>query len=128
MPDVLIQNQRFYNPVDFVMQLIGGTWKAPVLWRLKSKAWRYSELEKDIPHISQKMLTKTLKSLETDGLIEKKIYPKVPPHTEYTLSTRGKKIVRLIALIRDTGIELMKEQGVDYEAMVKEESRLRKNK
>lgn len=126
MPDVLIQNQRFYNPVDFVLQQIGGTWKAPVLWRLKNKNWRYTELERDIPHISQKMLTKTLKELENDGLILKKVFAKVPPHTEYSLSTRGKKIVQLIATIRKTGIELMKEQGIDYEAMVQEEKKKHK--
>lgn len=128
MPDVLIQNQRFYNPVDFVLQQIGGTWKAPVLWRLKNKTWRYTELERDIPHISQKMLTKTLKELEADGLIEKKVFAKVPPHTEYNLSTRGKKIVQLIAAIRKTGIELMKEQGIDYEAMVQEEQKKNKGR
>lgn len=123
MPDVLIKNQRFYNPVDYVLQQIGGTWKAPVLWRLKKKAFRYTELEKDIPHISQKMLTKTLKELEADGLVEKKIYPKVPPHTEYSLTTKGKKIILLIESIRKTGIELMQEEGIDYEALIKEEKK-----
>ena len=128
MPDVLIQNQRFYNPVDFVLQQIGGTWKAPVLWRLKNKTCRYSELERDIPHISQKMLTKTLKELEADGLIGKKVFAKVPPHTEYSLTAKGRKIVQLVAAIRKTGIELMKEQGIDYEAMVHEEQKKNKSR
>lgn len=123
MPDVLIHNQRFYNPVDYVLQQIGGTWKAPVLWRLKNKTRRYTELEKDIPHISQKMLTKTLKELEADGLINKKVYAKVPPHTEYSLTEKGKKIILLIESIRNTGLELMREEGIDYEAMVKEEKK-----
>lgn len=123
MPDVLIKNQRFYNPVDYVLQKIGGTWKAPVLWRLKNKTLRYTELEKDIPHISQKMLTKTLKELEADGLVDKKVYPKVPPHTEYSLTDKGNKIILLIESIRKAGIDLMKEEGIDYEAMVKEEKK-----
>lgn len=121
MPDVFIDNQRFYNPVDFVLQQIGGTWKAPVLWRLRSKTLRYSELEKDIPHISQKMLTKTLRELEKNNIIEKKVYAKVPPHTEYSLTDKGKKIIHLIESIRNTGLELMKEEGIDYDAMIKEE-------
>jgi DNA-binding HxlR family transcriptional regulator len=120
MPDVIINNNRFYNPVDYVLQQIGGTWKAPVLWRLKSKTLRYSELEKDIPHISQKMLTRTLKDLEAGGLIDKKTFAKVPPHTEYSLTAKGKKIISLIRLIRDAGIDLMKEEGIDYEAMVRD--------
>lgn len=123
MPDVFIQNQRFYNPVDYVLQQIGGTWKIPVLWRLKSKPKRYTELEKDIPHISQKMLTKALKELEADKIIHKKIYPKVPPHTEYTLTEKGNKIIGLIESIRNTGLELMKEEGIDYEAMIKAEKK-----
>ena len=123
MPDVFIHNQRFYNPVDFILQQIGGTWKAPVLWRLKSKTLRYNELEKDIPHISQKMLTKTLKELEADGLIEKKIYARVPPHTEYSLTAKGKKIIVLIQAIRNAGLELMKEEGIDYNALIKEEKK-----
>ncbi len=122
MPDVFIQNQRFYNPVDFILQQIGGTWKAPILWRLRNKALRYTELEKDIPHISQKMLTKTLKELETDGLISKIVYPKVPPHTEYSLTAKGKKMVTLVEVIRNTGIEMMKEDGIDYDKMIREEN------
>jgi DNA-binding HxlR family transcriptional regulator len=123
MPDVFIHNQRFYNPVDFVLQQIGGTWKAPVLWRLKSKTLRYTELEKDIPHISQKMLTKTLKELEADGIIDKKIFAKVPPHTEYSITAKGKKIIALIESIRNLGVELMKDEGIDYDAMVREEKK-----
>jgi DNA-binding HxlR family transcriptional regulator len=123
MPDVFIHNQRFYNPVDFVLQQIGGTWKAPVLWRLKSKTLRYNELEKDIPHISQKMLTKTLKELEADGIIDKKIFAKVPPHTEYSITAKGKKIIALIESIRNLGVELMKDEGIDYDAMVREEKK-----
>lgn len=123
MPDVLIDKKRFYNPVDYILQKIGGTWKAPVLWRLKKKAQRYTELEKDIPHISQKMLTKTLKELEADQLISKKIYAKVPPHTEYSLTDKGFKVIVLIDSIRKTGIELMKEEGIDYEVLIKEEKK-----
>lgn len=121
MPDVIIDNNRFYNPVDYVLQQIGGTWKAPVLWRLKNKKLRYSELEKNIPHISQKMLTKTLKELEKDKLIEKKVFAKVPPHSEYSLTEKGKKLVALIGQIRDAGIELLQEAGINYEQVVKDE-------
>jgi DNA-binding HxlR family transcriptional regulator len=121
MPDVFIHNQRFYNPVDYVLQQIGGTWKAPVLWRLKSKTLRYGELEKAIPHISQKMLTKTLKELEADNIIDKKIFAKVPPHTEYSLTAKGKKLIVLVEAIRKAGLELMKDEGIDYDAMINEE-------
>jgi len=121
MPDVVINNHVVYNPVDYVLQLIGGIWKTPVLWRLKSKTLRYSELEKDIPHISQKMLTKALKELEADGLISKIVYAEVPPRTEYSLTEKGKQLIPLLESIRSHGIELMKQDGIDYEQLVKEE-------
>lgn len=123
MPDVFINKSRFYNPVDYVLQQIGGTWKAPVLWRLKAKTLRYTELEKAIPHISQKMLTKTLKELGADGMVEKKVYAKVPPHTEYSLTAKGKKMIVLIVSIRNMGLELMQEEGIDYNALIKEEKK-----
>jgi DNA-binding HxlR family transcriptional regulator len=122
MPDVIIQNQRFYNPVDYVLRKIGGTWKIPVLWRLKKQTRRYSELQKDIPHISQKMLTQTLKELEGDGFIIKEIFAEVPPRTEYRLSERGKKALEIITILRDYGLGLMKEDGIDYEKLMKEEA------
>lgn len=123
MPDVFIHNQRFYNPVDYVLQLIGGTWKVPVLWRLRSKKLRYTELEKDIPHISQKMLTKALKELEAEGLVIKAVFAEVPPKVLYELSEKGKHIIPLIESIRNYGIELMQLDGIDYEKMIREEKK-----
>lgn len=121
MPDAVVNKHIVYNPVDYIMQLIGGIWKTPVLWRLKNKDYRYTELEKNIPHISQKMLTKALKELEADGIISKTIYPEVPPKVIYSLTAKGKKLIPLIETIRSTGITLMKEDGIDYEKMIKEE-------
>lgn len=121
MPDVIINGQRFYNPVDYVFKKIGSTWKIPVLWRLKKQSRRYSELQKDIPHISQKMLTQTLKELEQDGFVVKETFAEVPPRTEYQLSERGKKAMEIITLIRQYGLDLMKEDGIDYERMMQEE-------
>lgn len=122
----MIQHQRFYNPVDYVLQLIGGTWKVPVLWRLRKKSLRYSELEKDIPHISQKMLTKALKELEAAGLISKTVYAEVPPRVLYRLTDKGLSLVPLIESIRNTGLRLMKEDGIDYEQLIQDEKKARK--
>jgi DNA-binding HxlR family transcriptional regulator len=119
MPDVVIQHERFYNPVDFVLKKLGGTWKIPVLWRLRLRTWRYTELQKDIEHISQKMLTQTLKELEREGFVSKKVFPEVPPRTEYTITDKGKRAVEIITVLRNYGLELMKEEGIDYDAMIK---------
>jgi DNA-binding HxlR family transcriptional regulator len=127
MPDVVIDKQRFYNPVDYVLKKIGGTWKIPVLWRLKRHTKRYTELQKDIPHISQKMLTQTLKELEADGFVVKQTFPEVPPHTEYSLSDKGVQAIGIITTLRNYGLQLMKEDGIDYEAMIVAEAAAKKN-
>lgn len=126
MPDVIINKQQFYNPVDYVLKKIGSTWKIPVLWRLKKQSRRYSELQKEIPHISQKMLTQTLKELEADGFIGKQTFPEVPPRTEYSLTPKGVQAMEIIVTLRNYGLQLMKEDGIDYEAMIKAEAEQKK--
>lgn len=97
-----------------------------MLWRLRKKTWRYTELQKDIEHISQKMLSQTLKQLETEGFVQKKTYAEVPPRTEYSLTEKGKRAVEVIEYLRNYGLELMKEDGIDYEAMMREEAHRKK--
>lgn len=112
MGDFIYKNKVYYNPVDFALDRIGGLWKMPIIWRLKDKVMRYTELQKDIPHITQKMLTTSLKELEEDGFIEKKIYATVPPKTEYTITTKGKRAAEIVAMMRDYGLELMQEHSL----------------
>ncbi|MDX1956657.1 MAG: helix-turn-helix domain-containing protein [Chitinophagaceae bacterium] len=126
MPDVIIDKQIFYNPVDYALKKIGGTWKMPVLWRLKDRSLRYSELQNQIPHISQKMLTQALKQLETDGFLLKKVFAEVPPRTEYALTEKGKKAITVIQFLREYGLELMTEAGIDYGELMKKESQKEK--
>ena len=100
----------YYNPVQLVMEQIGGTWKAPILWRLKDNTMRYGELRKDIPHISDKMLTTQLRELEEDGYISRKVYAVVPPKTEYSLTEQGKEMIVLITTIRNYGLKMIEKQ------------------
>lgn len=112
MPDFIYNGKIYYNPVQLVMEQIGGTWKAPILWRLKeNKVMRYGELRKDIPHISDKMLTTQLRELEQDGYIERKVYAVVPPKTEYSLTDKGNDIIKLITTIRNYGLKMIEENG-----------------
>ena len=108
MPDFIYRGKVYYNPVQLVMEQIGGVWKMPILWRLKDQTMRYSELRK-IPHISDKMLTSQLRELEADGYVHREVYAVVPPKTEYSLTPKGIEIMSLVAQIRDYGIKLMNE-------------------
>jgi DNA-binding HxlR family transcriptional regulator len=115
MPEFIYKKKLYYNPVEFAMDRIGGTWKMPILWRLKDKVMRYGELKKDIPRISDKMLTSQLKELEEEGFIRRKVFPVVPPKVEYSITTRGRKAIKIVNMIRNYGLELMKEFGVGEE-------------
>jgi DNA-binding HxlR family transcriptional regulator len=111
MPDFKYKGKVYYNPVQLVMEQIGGTWKAPILWRLKENAMRYSELRKDIPHISDKMLTTQLRELEADGYVHREVYAVVPPKTEYSLTEKGKEILELITIIRNYGLQMIEDEN-----------------
>ncbi|MBL7794488.1 MAG: helix-turn-helix transcriptional regulator [Saprospiraceae bacterium] len=113
MPDFIYNGKVYYNPVEFAMDRLGGTWKMPILWRLKDKTYRFSELKKAIHHISDKMLTTQLRELEADGFITRKVYAVVPPKTEYSISEKGRLSIPIIEHIRNFGLELMKIEGVE---------------
>jgi len=91
---------------------IGGTWKMPILWRLKDKVLRYGELKKDIQHITHKMLTSQLRELEKEGFITREVFEVDTPNVEYTNTELGKNSIVLIDSIRNYGLELMLEFGV----------------
>lgn len=112
MPEFIYDSKLYYNPAEFAMDRIGGAWKMPILWRLRNKVLRYSELKKDIPRITHKMLTTQLRQLESEGFLTRKVYPIVPPKVEYTITPRGKRAVEIIEVIRQYGFELMNEFGI----------------
>lgn len=113
MPDFVYNNKVYYNPVEFAMDRLGGTWKMPILWRLKDGVYRFNELKKAIPHISDKMLTTQLRELEADGFISREVFPVVPPKTEYSITEKGRSAIPIVETIRNFGIELMGQAGVD---------------
>ncbi|MDZ4727420.1 MAG: helix-turn-helix domain-containing protein [Leptospira sp.] len=115
MPEFKFKGKLYYNPVEFVLDWIGGAWKMPILWRLREKTLRYSEIKKTLSHISDKMLAQSLRELEENGLISRKVYAVVPPKTEYTLTELGKKTIPIIVSLRELGITLMKTSGVYIE-------------
>ena len=115
MPEFLFNNKLYYNPVEFALAHIGGTWKMPILWRLKDKVHRYSELKRSISHISDKMLTTQLRELEAAGIIHRKVYAVVPPKTEYSITEKGKLAIPIIESIRNLGLTYMKMEGITEE-------------
>lgn len=123
MPEFLFHNKLYYNPVEFAMDRIGGTWKMPILWRLRDRVMRYGELKKDIPRITHKMLTSQLRELEEEGFVNRKVYAVVPPKVEYTITKRGQRAIQVIEVIRNYGLDLMKEFGVEHTKIKKQKKK-----
>lgn len=93
-----------YNcPVEVTLDLIGGKYKAIILWHLIDTTLRYSELHRKMPNATDKMLAQQLKELEKDGLITRTVYPVVPPKTEYNLTELGKSFIPILNAMCDWG-------------------------
>ena len=79
-------------PVATTVQLIGSKWKLLILRNLRVRPWRFNELRKDLEGISQKVLTDSLRAMEEDGIVNRTVYPEVPPRVEYSLTPLGESM------------------------------------
>jgi DNA-binding HxlR family transcriptional regulator len=95
--------QKAYCAVDYAFQRIGGKYKGRILWVLRDGLLRYGELNRAIVGITPKMLTQTLKELEADKLITRKVYLEVPPKVEYSLTDTGMELIPFISQMRSWG-------------------------
>jgi DNA-binding HxlR family transcriptional regulator len=103
---------RTYNcPVEAAVDVFGGKWKALILWWLQERTWRFAELRRQIPGITEKMLTQQLRELEADGIVDRRIYPTVPPKVEYSLTEYGLSLKRALREICDWGRRHMERIG-----------------
>ncbi len=92
-------------PVATTVRLIGNKWKLLILRNLMSRPWRFNELRKDLDGISQKVLTESLRSMESDGIIVRTVYAEVPPRVEYSLSALGKTLRPILDAMQVWGQE-----------------------
>lgn len=92
-------------PVATTVQLVGSKWKLLILRNLLARPWRFNELRKDLEGISQKVLTDSLRSLEEDGIVQRKVYPQVPPRVEYSLTELGRSLKPILDAMWNWGEE-----------------------
>jgi len=93
-------------PVATTVQLIGNKWKLLILRNLLVRPWRFNELQKSLEGISQKVLTESLRSMESDGIVIRTVYAEVPPRVEYSLSELGETLRPIL--------DAMQTWGTDY--------------
>ncbi|MBI9111442.1 MAG: helix-turn-helix transcriptional regulator [Maridesulfovibrio ferrireducens] len=91
---------------ELTLLVIGGKWKPIILYFLfREKVLRFGELRKRIPEVTERMLTKQLRELESDGLVHREVYKVVPPKVEYTLTPIGERLIPVLESMRKWGVE-----------------------
>lgn len=106
-----ICSSTFNCPVEATIHLIGGKYKAIILWHLMNGTLRYSELHRRMPGATDKMLAQQLRELEKDGLIHRTVYPVVPPKTEYSLTDFGKSLTPILDAMCSWGRDYLDAQN-----------------
>ncbi len=104
------RNTKAFCAVDYAFQRIGGKYKGRIIWVLREDILRYGELKRAIVGITPKMLTQTLKEMEADDLISRKVYLEVPPKVEYQLTKTGSELIPFIKQMRNWGEKQMKKK------------------
>ncbi|WP_342304333.1 helix-turn-helix domain-containing protein [Methanolobus sp. ZRKC5] len=104
-------NKEYHCPVEATLDVIGGKWKPLILWQLKElEVIRYNKLQQKLHGVSPRMLTKQLRELEEDGLVNRKMYPEIPPKVEYSLTEFGKTVTPILEALCDWGSEYLGRQ------------------
>ena len=98
---------EFNCPVEATLQLIGGKYKAVILWHLIKSKKRFSELRRLLPKVTEKMLTQQLRDLEKNGLVIRTVYPVIPPKVEYSLSEFGRSIIPVLDAMCNWGADYL---------------------
>ena len=94
--------------VEAALDVIGVKWKGVVLFHLLADTRRFGELQRLIPNITRRMLTRSLRQLESEGLVHREVYKQVPPKVEYSLTEYGRTLKPIIKGLRAWGDEYMK--------------------
>lgn len=92
-------------PVTATMEIMGGKWKLLILHLINNDINRFGKMDMMLKDISKQMLTTQLRELERDGIIDRVIYPEIPPRVEYTLTEKGKSLLPIINLMKDWGTQ-----------------------
>ncbi|WP_373428436.1 winged helix-turn-helix transcriptional regulator [Streptococcus ruminantium] len=98
-------------PVETTLSLIGDKWKVLILRDLLNGTMRFGELKNSIGSVSQKVLTAQLRDMESQGLVNRKVYAEVPPRVEYSLTETGMSLKPIIDSMWDWGLDYKKKHG-----------------
>jgi DNA-binding HxlR family transcriptional regulator len=89
--------------LDAAVDVMGGKWKALILWALHFETLRFGQLRRELPGISERVLSLQLKEMQADGLVHREMYPEVPPKVEYSLTDLGHSLTEALMPLGDWG-------------------------
>lgn len=101
----VIEEHRDVYGIAYTQNIISGRYKNLIIWYLKENDRRYNQIKKFLESVSQGSLTKQLRELEKDGIINRTVYPEVPPKVIYGLTEKGKQLLPIIDMMEDFGKE-----------------------
>jgi DNA-binding HxlR family transcriptional regulator len=105
---MVYREKEYACGIDVTLAVVGGKWKASILWHLARETMRFSELQRQFSDTTRKMLTQQLRELEADGLVHREVYPQVPPKVEYSLTEKGRSIFPILEKMCDWGREYLR--------------------
>lgn len=100
-------------PVEATLDLIGGKYKALILWHLSQGKLRFSQLRQAIKNATPKMLTQQLRELEANDLVHREVYPVIPPKVEYSLTETGRSLMPVLVAMRDWGADYLRQKDTE---------------
>lgn len=104
--------ERSTCPVEYALKAIGGRWKVLILRELFRDTRRFGELHRALHGITQKMLTQQLRELEQDGIVNRYVYPQVPPKVEYSLTPMGETLKPILDSMHAWGEKYLQQINV----------------
>ena len=105
--------QNLLCPIKYLTKVLGGRWKLPILCILETGGTvRFGQIKKKLGNVSNVMLSQTLKELEKDRIVIRHQYNEVPPHVDYTMTEKGKKVIPALDMLGNWAKEFMREENI----------------
>ena len=105
---LLYRDKAYTCGIDVTLAVVGGKWKASILYHLAQQTMRFSDLQRQFADTTRKMLTQQLRELEADGLVHREVYPQVPPKVEYSLTDKGRSLTPVLEMMCDWGRDYLR--------------------
>lgn len=110
--------KTYYCDIEITLEIIGGKWKSLILYYLIKGPKRTSELKRLVQSITQKMLIQTLRELEADGIISRRMYNQVPPKVEYSVTELGQSLETILRSLCQWGENYAKKTFAEGEVQI----------